>query len=87
MNELKINDDTINLPVEISDAFNEYFINVGPSVANLIQNPNFTFEQYTKPAVTKMTHFKLLPVTKEAKLLSGLSSSKAAGIDKISGRF
>ena len=52
-----------------------------------MQNPNFTFEQYTKPAATKITRFKLMPVTKVAKLLSGLSSSKATGLDKISEKF
>ena len=41
---LKINDDAINLPEEISYAFNEYSINVGPRFANLMQNPNFTFK-------------------------------------------
>jgi hypothetical protein len=87
VNELKIKDVTINLPEEISDAFNEYFINIGPSLANSMQNSDFTFEQYIKPAVTKMTGFKLLPVTKVAKLLSGLSSSKATGLDKISGKI
>ena len=76
---LKINDDAINLPEEISYAFNEYSINVGPRFANLMQNPNFTFKRYTKPAVSKMTRFKLLP--------SRFSSSKATGLDKISGRF
>ena len=84
---LKINDDAINLPEERSDAFNEYFINARPRLANLMQNPNFTFKQYTKPAASKMTRFKLLPVTKVAKLLSRFSSSKATGLDKISGRF
>ena len=84
---LKINDDAINLPEEISYAFNEYSINVGPRFANLMQNQNFTFKRYTKPAVSKMTRFKLLPVTKVAKLLSRFSSSKATGLDKISGRF
>jgi hypothetical protein len=44
VNELKIKDVTINLPEEISDAFNEYFINIGPSLANLMQNSDFTFE-------------------------------------------
>ena len=49
-----------------------------------MQNSYFTFEQYIKPFATKMTRFKLLPVSKVTKLLSGLSGSEATGLDKIS---
>jgi hypothetical protein len=40
VNELKINDSNITPTEEIANAFNEYFTNIGPNLANSIDDSN-----------------------------------------------
>ena len=42
----KQNETLISDPVEISNKFNEYFINVGPKLADRIQNNNVNFATF-----------------------------------------
>ena len=87
VNELKINDSKITSNEEIANAFNEYFTNIGPSLANSIDESNTSFKTFVKSAESKMDRFKLVSVGKVVKLLKGLSNCKAAGLDKISGKI
>ena len=86
-NELKINDSKITSNEEIANAFNEYFTNIGPSLANSIDESNTSFKTFVKSAESKMDRFRLVSVGKVVKLLKGLSNCKAAGLDKISGKI
>ena len=87
VSELKINDSNITSTEEIANAFNEYFTNIGPNLANSIGDANFSFETFVKSAESKMDRFKLASVGKVVRLLNGLSNGKAAGLDKISGKI
>ena len=87
VNELKINDSKIISNEEIANAFNEYFTNIGPSLANSIDESNTSFKTFVKSAESKMDRFRLVSVGKVVKLLKGLSNCKAAGLDKISGKI
>ena len=87
VNELKINDSKITSNEEIANAFNEYFTNIGPSLANSIDESNTSFKTFVKSAESKMDRFRLVSVGKVVKLLKGLSNCKAAGLDKISGKI
>ena len=87
VNELKINDSKITSNEEITNAFNEYFTNIGPSLANSIDESNTSFKTFVKSAESKMDRFRLVSVGKVVKLLKGLSNCKAAGLDKISGKI
>ncbi|RUA05885.1 MAG: hypothetical protein DSY43_03475, partial [Gammaproteobacteria bacterium] len=87
VNELKINGNNINSPDEIAEAFNTYFSNIGPDLAKSMADSSSTFGQFVKPSQSKMSRFKLVSNGKILKLLSGLSNSKATGIDKISGKI
>jgi hypothetical protein len=60
VNELNINDSNITSHEEISNAFNEYFTNIGPNLANSIDDSNSSFETFVKSAESKMDHFKLV---------------------------
>ena len=62
VNELNINDSNITSHEEISNAFNEYFTNIGPNLANSIDDSNSSFETFVKSAESKMDHFKLVSV-------------------------
>ena len=87
VNELKINDSNITSTEEIANAFNEYFTNIGPNLANSIGDANSSFETFVKSAKSKMDRFKLVSVGKVVRLLNGLSNGKAVGLDKISGKI
>ena len=87
VNELNVNGSNITSEEEIANAFNEYFTNIGPSLANSIHDSDALFEQFIKPAESKFSRFKLVSGSKIVKLLKGLSNRKAAGRDKISDRI
>ena len=73
-------------PGEIAEAFNTYFSNVGPTLANSMADSSVSFEQFVKPTQSKMLRFKLVPYSKVLGLLNSLSKSKATGLGKISGK-
>ena len=87
VNKLNVNGSNITFEEEIANAFNEYFTNIGPSLANSIHDSDASFEQFIQPAESKFSRFKLVSESKVVKLLNGLSHRKAAGLDKISGRI
>ena len=86
-NKLKVNDAMLTSPGEIAEAFNTYFFNVGPTLANSMADSSVSFEQFVKPTQSKMLRFKLVPYSKVLNLLNSLSKSKATGLDKISGKI
>ena len=59
VNELKVNDANLTSPCEIAEAFNTYFSNVGPILANSMADYSVSFEQFVKPIQSKMLRFKL----------------------------
>ena len=77
INELKINNDSITSPEEMADAFNEYFVQIGPNLACSLAVSDVTFDQFVSPTQSANEVFKLL---------NGLSSTKATGLDKISSK-
>ena len=83
--ELNLNGYNITSKEEIANAFNEYFTNIGPNLANSIHNSDASFVQFIKPA--ESSRFKLVSESDVVKLLNGLSNRKAAALDKISGRI
>ena len=86
VNELEINDHKVNSPEELADAFNRYFVNIGPQLAHKMNSTNVSFENFVTPSSSVFSEFHLVSSSKVFKLLSSLSSSKASGIDKISGK-
>ena len=87
VSELKVNGSNITFTEEIANAFNEYFTDIGPNLANSIHDSDALFEQFVKPAESKFSRFQLVSESKVVKLLNGLSNRKAAGLDKISGKI
>ena len=79
----KVNNVNITSPEEIADAFNEYFVKVGPNLVCSMADSDVTFDQFVNPTQTQMFRFKLVSVSKVFKLLNGLPNTKATGLDKI----
>ena len=70
----------------IANAFNEYFINIGPSLANTIKG-NDHYSKYLKyPTVSRL---KLEPIdeSKTRKLIEHLKNKTSTGIDGISNKL
>ena len=55
VNELNVNGSNITSEDEIANAFNEYFTNIGPNLANSIHDSDASFEQFIKPAESKFS--------------------------------
>ena len=84
MNQLNLNDNNLTTPKGIAEGFNDYFSNIGPELASEIESSNINFEMYAINTKSEFTAFKAVIVSPAYRLLHGLSSNKATGIDKIS---
>ena len=84
VNELKLGQNTLNNPKDITEGFNNYFSNIGSNLASQISTPYCNFYTYVKKTTSEFAAFQPTNVNNVYQLLSGLSSNKATGIDKIS---
>ena len=87
VNELKLGDNSLANSKDIADAFNDYFSSIGPNLASQSDNINFDFETYVKTAESEFTAFQPVTINQVYKLLTGLPSNKATGVDKISSKI
>ena len=65
INKLKINNQTINDPIQIANTMNNYFTNIGPELANKFKNsPDNVFMKYMEESSNQsMFLFKTTPIT------------------------
>ena len=84
VNEINLGEKNFTTPKDIAEGFNDYFSNIGPDLASKIDTSNYNFETYTKTAESEFAAFQPVTVSHVCRLLHGLSSNKATGIDKIS---
>ena len=84
VNELKLGENNPTNPRDIAEGFNDYFSNIGPNLASQINTQNFNFETYVKNIESEFAAFQPVTVNHVNQLLTGLSSNKATGVDKIS---
>ena len=84
VNELKLGENSLTNPRDIAEGFNDYFSNIGPNLASQINTQNFNFETYVKNIESEFAAFQPVTVNHVNQLLTGLSSNKATGVDKIS---
>ena len=90
VSELKVNGSSITNPQELSNEFNDYFVNIGPKLADKItcnQNTN-SYMEYLEP-LDNGINFQMKTITSSNvfSMLSKLSKSKATGLDRISARL
>ena len=86
VNEVILNNgNSIHDPLELSEAFNDHFSNIGPRLANEIHvNENCpSYVDYLSGTCDRRTvELKTTTVSTVFSLLSKLSKSKATGLDK-----
>ena len=84
--EIKLPGKTVASTEELVDVFNEHFINIGPNLAETIQNENDgSFQDFINKQDPEFT-FQPVSIVKVYNLINNLSTSKATGIDKISAK-
>ena len=84
--EIKLPEKTVTSTEELVDVFNEHFINIGPNLAETIQNENDgSFQDFINKQDPEFT-FQPVSIVKVYNLINNLSTSKATGIDKISAK-
>ena len=84
INELCVGENNLANHKDIAEGFNEYFSNIGPNLASNIDSSSYNFETHVKNAKSEFAAFQHVTVSHVSRLLHGLSSNKATGIDKIS---
>ena len=84
MNELNLNDNNLTTPKDIAEGFNDYFSNIGPELATEIESSTSISKCMPLMPNQSLLAFKPFIVSHVYRLLLGLSSNKATGIDKIS---
>ena len=68
ISEIKMGKEVIILPMEMAEAFNSYFINVGVNLAAKIPSPKFTPESYLTPT-DKIFSIQIPTITTVCRLL------------------
>ena len=92
INKIKVDDNIESTdPQVISNTLNNYFANIGPSLAKKIEEPDDLQGHDTNVSVndTECTKFTLKPVSHECVLehIQSLSENKATGVDNISAKL
>ena len=80
------NGKTLEDPSEIANAFNEYFISIGPSLANKIDKNN-NFRKYLRNASESRSYFEPITELKTMKIIENLKNKTSSGIDGISNQL
>ena len=73
-------------PSEIAKASNKYFISIGPSLANTIDNNN-NFQKYLRNASESRLYFEPIIEHKTMKIIENLKNKTSTGIDSISNQL
>ena len=72
----------------ITNAFNKYFIEIGPNLASKItQPPEQSFKDYLTDPVTNEFNFELVDTDEVLKTINTLKIKSSSGIDKLSNKL
>ena len=86
INRIDVGDNSCTTPLEISNALNYHFTNIGPRLADNISKTSVCFEDYITPTDSSFTlnetHCGVVH-----RLVSSLRVDKATGLDDISARL
>ena len=80
---VRIDDAHIQEPCEIAEAFNDFFVEIGPTLANKIPKPVKPFNHYLKER--NSSSFFFVPVVEEEvqNIIIDLNTKKASGYDEL----
>jgi hypothetical protein len=74
---------TITSPAEISNALNDYFCNIGPSLVKLLPPTSANYVEYMSPSVLQSIYCEPVFNAELILLIQSLSTNKASGPDGI----
>ena len=80
------NGKTLEDPSEIANAFNEYFISIGPSLANQMDKNN-NFRKYLRNPSESCLHFEPITEHKTMRIIENLKNKTSTGIDGLSNQL
>lgn len=89
--KIQSNGKTIFEPNEISNTFNKYYSNVGPNLANKLENSNKTYKQYyeNNNPNKNLNEFLISPTTELEiiKIINKMQNKSSAGHDRLSNKL
>ena len=80
---IDLNGQILNDSQSISNAFNNFFINVGPNIANKIPSTPDTFEKYMESRLLQSFYLKPTDSNEVVKIVSSMNSNKPTGPHSI----
>ena len=83
INKLSVENIEITSPSEISNAFNDYFCNIGPSLVKLLPLTSANYVEYMSPSVSQSIYCAPVTSNELVLLIHSLSSNKACGPDGV----
>ena len=78
------NGKVISDPLEIANQFNEYFVNVGPSLAKIFKGSSANFMNHLRGTYMNSMFLNEITVNEVAKEITKLNPNKAFGVDWLS---
>ena len=85
--ELSVNDNLVSDPKSMAEALNDYFVNIGPTLAAEYEEESCNIAQTTNNNINSLLcaqfKFSPIPVDNVASTLRGLKANKTTGLDKI----
>jgi potassium voltage-gated channel Eag-related subfamily H protein 8 len=86
--EFYLEDTIISNPKDIANAFNNYFINIGPQLAtNIVQPDNIAFSDYLITPTDHIFDFQRVTTTEVMKVIDNLKNKTSSGLDNISNKL
>ena len=84
INDSLINDDNI-----ISTSFCDYFTNIGPNLAESIENSNISYDNYIRMKPPNINSIFLTPCTEDEliKLMQNMKPKNSSGLDNLNNKF
>ena len=76
-------DRKVDDPAEIAEVFNEYFVNIGPNLANNIPNSNTNFRNFLKDQNPQSMFFAPAVEEEIKDIVNNLNAKKSCGYDDI----
>ena len=83
ISSLQIDDQIVIENSSISNLFNEYFTDIGPTLSSQISETNVNFEMYMKFSAKEQFNFRDIHIQEVLREISNLNTSKSAGSDNI----
>ena len=88
INKLKLDNKITNDPVQIANAVNDFFTNIGPNLANKFENSRLTnFKKFMGKSCKQSMYMHKTNSTEIEKLISNLDCKKSPGFDELSAKF